>query len=371
MLKNIIFDMGNVLLSWDPDQIVSSYLPEPEQQQLVKKELFGESEWRALDKGEITEQVLIEQVCKRLPNELHEKVVEIMDHWHEYLTPFEESDELIQELKQLGYQIYLLSNASQRFHQYEKEITVFSLFDGKLISADVHLTKPEKGIYQCLFDTFSLNPEECFFIDDMQENIDAAKEVGMDGYCYDGNMEKLRKALTKKGIAVQNKHACWWVSVTEDNQIETLASLAKEIWNQHFVPLIGQKQVDYMLNRFQSHPAMKQQIDQEGYEYFLIGYNDKYVGYTGIKQEDNRLFLSKLYLKKCYRNRGLARKTITFLTDICYQRNLSSIWLTVNRYNHNTIAAYEACGFTKIKEQVTDIGDGFVMDDFVMEKIIK
>lgn len=152
-----------------------------------------------------------------------------------------------------------------------------------------------------------------------------------------------------------------------DAQILTIAGLAKEIWQQHFTPIIGAEQVAYMLERFQSYPALKEQLG-EGYEYFLLNLEGTPIGYSGIHQEDKTLFLSKIYIKKAHRGNGYSSQVIDFYTSLCRERGLSLIWLTCNKNNTNSIGAYEHMGFRKTRTQVADIGNGFVMDDYIMEK---
>lgn len=150
-------------------------------------------------------------------------------------------------------------------------------------------------------------------------------------------------------------------------QAAELAALAKIIWEEHFTPIIGEKQVAYMLDKFQSEHAMRQQMDSEGYEYYFFLWDGEKAGYTGIRKDGDSLFLSKLYVKKEYRGRKISRAAIEFLLDCCHQENLKKIWLTCNKYNSNTLAVYKALGFTVARAQVTDIGEGYVMDDYVLE----
>ncbi len=158
--------------------------------------------------------------------------------------------------------------------------------------------------------------------------------------------------------------------VTEPEQIARLAALAEEIWRQHFTPILKEGQVDYMLDKFQSEHAMKKQMAEDGYRYFFIENESGPVGYTGIKKDGEKLFLSKLYLQQAHRGKGYASCAFAFLEGICREENLSAIWLTVNRYNYDTIEVYKKKGFLVIREQVADIGNGYVMDDYVMEKPI-
>lgn len=152
-----------------------------------------------------------------------------------------------------------------------------------------------------------------------------------------------------------------------DTQVREIADLAKVIWNEHFTPIIGKDQVDYMVEKFQSYPALKEQIS-EGYEYYQIFSSGEFCGYTGIRPgEDNRLFLSKLYLKKESRGHHLATGAFSFLKEICRERGYSAIWLTCNKHNDNSLGVYRHFGFEIIDTQEADIGGGFIMDDYIME----
>ena len=152
-----------------------------------------------------------------------------------------------------------------------------------------------------------------------------------------------------------------------DTQVREIADLAKVIWNEHFTPIIGKDQVDYMVEKFQSYPALKEQIS-EGYEYHQIFSGGEFCGYTGIHPgEDNRLFLSKLYLKKESRGHHLATGAFSFLKEICRERGYSAIWLTCNKHNDNSLGVYRHFGFEIIDTQEADIGGGFIMDDYIMD----
>ncbi|AIQ47145.1 GNAT family acetyltransferase [Paenibacillus sp. FSL R7-0273] len=149
-----------------------------------------------------------------------------------------------------------------------------------------------------------------------------------------------------------------------------VARLAAEIWREYYVSIITMEQIDYMIGRFQSVQAITEQIHQQGYGYYLVHNRDSAVGYFSARQEEGKLFLSKFYIGKEYRGRGYASQAMGFLEQLCQDHSLSHIWLTVNRHNSSSIAVYEKKGFRTVREQVSDIGNGFVMDDFVMEKEI-
>ena len=159
------------------------------------------------------------------------------------------------------------------------------------------------------------------------------------------------------------------LKVNRLEDIQVISEIAYEIWHEHFTPIIGIEQVEYMINKFQCFNAIKEQIDG-GYEYYLFKFKGEFVGYTGMKEIDGKLFLSKLYVKKYYRGMKISKDAIKFMANLCGVKGLDKIWLTVNKNNDNTIAAYEKMGFSKMRMQKTDIGNGFFMDDFIMEKTI-
>jgi GNAT superfamily N-acetyltransferase len=156
------------------------------------------------------------------------------------------------------------------------------------------------------------------------------------------------------------------VKVETDEQIAEVVHLASVIWHEHFTPIIGAAQVDYMLEKFQSESALNTQLSK-GYEYDQILHNHELCGYCGHFQEHGKLFLSKLYLKKECRGQHLSTKTFHFLVQLCRERKLKAIWLTCNKYNTDTLAVYHHLGFKTIDSQVADIGNGYVMDDYILE----
>lgn len=158
---------------------------------------------------------------------------------------------------------------------------------------------------------------------------------------------------------------------TTDYDIKLIANMAEQIWNEAFADIITKQQIDYMIEKFQSYDAIKQQIVHNNYHYTICMIDNEAVGYCGVQpQDDGTLYLSKMYLKKEARGRGLFTETIDMLRRLCKENNIKSIWLTVNKHNARAIAAYEKNGFRNIRSQVADIGNGFVMDDYVYELTI-
>ena len=163
-----------------------------------------------------------------------------------------------------------------------------------------------------------------------------------------------------------------FVPVTTPEQLEAVASLARDIWYEFYVPLIGRAQVDYMVAKFQTAAAMQAQIDQ-GYEYFLVRRQDASgvaadIGYCAIQEQPGRvMFLSKFYLHHAARGSGTGRRCMEFIEGLARRRGLSLLWLTVNKGNPS-VQAYQRLGFRIAADLVMDIGGGFVMDDYRMEK---
>lgn len=154
--------------------------------------------------------------------------------------------------------------------------------------------------------------------------------------------------------------------------VMVVVDLAREIWIDHYTPIIGAKQVEYMLDRFQSADSIRSQLS-EGYEYYLAVADTRQCGYLAVAADvdDSSLMISKIYVRRESRGCGIGRKLLDFAEIICRQRELRSIWLTVNKFNCNSIAWYERVGFVNAGELVQDIGNAFRMDDYKMIKVFQ
>ncbi len=201
MIRNIIFDMGNVLRDFSPMRCILPYV-QGEDALLICEEVFGKEEWRQLDRGVITYEDLVTRVKLRLPERLHDTLDEIIAHWHEYMPEDPEMTELVKALKANGYRMYLLSNASVRFAVYKDSFEALKYFSGTIVSAFYQTLKPEEEIYRILFNTFQLKPEECFFVDDNSDNIEAGRKLGMEGHVFTGDKSALKAAFCDYGIKV-------------------------------------------------------------------------------------------------------------------------------------------------------------------------
>ncbi|MEH6650077.1 MAG: GNAT family N-acetyltransferase [Motiliproteus sp.] len=155
--------------------------------------------------------------------------------------------------------------------------------------------------------------------------------------------------------------------VTTSQDISILVSVAKRIWHEHYTPIIGAAQVQYMLENLHSTDVISKHIDDDNYHYYLLEADDIAVGYFGIQERNNSLFLSKLYVCSSQRGKGFGRQALTFIEQLAKQLGLEAITLTVNKDNSKSIAAYYKLGFIKTGEVCVDIGNSYVMDDLTME----
>ena len=194
MIKNIVFDLGNVILKGSPNIVLEQIKIDKKQYESIKNDFFND--WKSLDLGESTLSEQLEK-CKfdfEIDSEIEEKLL----HYYKY-RPFNvEILELIKELKNKGYKIYILSNNNKEAEKYLLEIPDFKAFDGWIFSCDYQIMKPDPKIYNILFETYNLKPEECFFIDDSIKNIEIGSKLGMAGFVLDYEnigIAELRKEL--------------------------------------------------------------------------------------------------------------------------------------------------------------------------------
>ena len=203
MLRDIIFDMGNVLLRFEPHIFMERLGVAPEDRPLLYREIYHSREWVQMDHGTLREEAAAEIIARRVPERLRDTVDQLVNRWDRPIIEVEGMAELAAELKAMGYKIYLLSNAGLRQHDYWPRVPASQYFDGKLISADVRLLKPDYAIYRLLCDKFSLDPAECFFIDDNPQNIEAAYCCGINGAVFHDDVAVLRRDLNAAGVPVR------------------------------------------------------------------------------------------------------------------------------------------------------------------------
>ena len=203
MIKNILFDMGQVLIRFDQKFFIQRLGIEDADMELLLREVYRSVEWVQMDRGSLREEEAFERIRARLPERLHDAAWKLVIMWDRPILEIDGMYELVEELKGLGYGVYLLSNASVRQHEYWPRIPASRLFDGKLISADVHVIKPQPEIYRLCLEKFNLKAEECFFIDDAPANIEGALQCGIPGAVFHGDAALLRRQLRAAGVPVK------------------------------------------------------------------------------------------------------------------------------------------------------------------------
>lgn len=160
-----------------------------------------------------------------------------------------------------------------------------------------------------------------------------------------------------------------FAQVETPEQIALVAEIAEPIWYATYEPIIGADAVAYMLDKFQSVPAINRQLETEGYVYYLIGLNGEAAGFIGIvPHKEGKMFLSKLYIRPEFRGQGIVREAFSHIAALCRKEGLDKIYLTVNKQNTHAIEVYKHHGFYEIDAVVTDIGCGYVMDDYILQK---
>jgi putative hydrolase of the HAD superfamily len=206
MITNIVFDMGNTLIYWDPSYIAGMEKVPAEEADYFIREMFWGKEWTALDHGTIEDEAAIASINKRLPRHLQPAVRNIVTNWwRNPLLPVPGMEELVRELKAEGYGIYLLSNASLHLHDYFHLLPAHECFDGVIVSADWKQVKPSHELYEIFYRKCSVNPAECIFIDDLPLNVDGALITGMDGIIFHNDTARLRRELKEAGVRVKTE----------------------------------------------------------------------------------------------------------------------------------------------------------------------
>lgn len=196
MLKNIIFDVGDVLLEYRWKDMLCDYGLEESEAERVGNLMFNDELWHVLDLGIKTDREVIDEYKKKYPKDA--EVIEWFITHGEYMH-VQRPDVWyrVHLLKKKGYRIYLLSNYSKNlFNKHTRGATFLDEIDGKVVSYEINVAKPDKGIYMYLLNKYSLNPSECIFFDDRLENIKAAEELGIKSI-HVTSKEKLIEEINK------------------------------------------------------------------------------------------------------------------------------------------------------------------------------
>ncbi len=196
MIKNVIFDFGQVIVSFEPSYMVSKYVIDSEDAALLEAVVFDRLYWDKLDEGTVSDSQVVEEIKTRIPERLYDVAEKIYYNWIYNIPLIDGIVDVISWLKnECGVKLYLLSNISKYFASHKDEFDVFHYFDGLVFSAPLGIVKPQREIFEYITDKYSLNPDESIFIDDNPKNIQAAQEYGIKGYLFDKDTVKLKKYL--------------------------------------------------------------------------------------------------------------------------------------------------------------------------------
>lgn len=203
MIKNIIFDLGNVLLSFKPADYFKTHNYPENMQAVILADIFGSNEWLLLDKGEITTRQAIDGISKNSSLKRAE-ILHIFNLRTDLLFPLDTNVKILPGLKKRGFKLYYLSNfPPDIWDEVRSGYYFFKHFDGGLISGEAGSSKPESKIYELLLEKYSLFPGECLFIDDLEKNVEAARIKGMTGLFTNGSLkieDDVEKVLRSQGI---------------------------------------------------------------------------------------------------------------------------------------------------------------------------
>ena len=194
-IKNVVFDMGNVLMLFDGPYFSAQFTDNEADAAALQCALFGSPAWNLLDSGTISYDTMLRVARAHLDERLWPNLDACFAGWAAYSTPIEETNALAAELMREGYGIYLLSNAGTRIHDQLNHMPAWSLMDGAVVSGEERLMKPDPAIYQLLCERYGLLAEECLFVDDNADNCEGARVAGMRAVRYTGDVAAIREAL--------------------------------------------------------------------------------------------------------------------------------------------------------------------------------
>lgn len=199
MIKNVIFDFGNVIGRFDYREAVNYFTNKNEEQEFLINEVINSPYWIGLgllDSGLVSYDSVIKLINDRTNNK-YSKLVENFIHEHyKYITISEEITNIIKTIKSKGYNLYILSNTSNEVVNYFKDYEIFKYFDGFVLSYKINMLKPYDGIYNYILNKYNLIPNECLFIDDRNDNIKTAQKFGINGAnVQKDNIEDIKRTL--------------------------------------------------------------------------------------------------------------------------------------------------------------------------------
>ena len=198
MIKNLVFDFGQVMIKFDPIYMTEKYIKDKSDVRLVADVVFDRLYWNPLDSGDISDEEVVRLSKERLPERLHAVAEKVYYNWIYNIPEIDGMRELVLYVKEkYKIPVYLLSNISEYFAKNSDKIPAISLFDGCVFSAVEHTVKPQAEIFNILCDRFNLIDKETLFIDDSEINVNGAKSAGLSAYLFDGDVDKLKDCIDK------------------------------------------------------------------------------------------------------------------------------------------------------------------------------
>ena len=189
MIKNIVFDLGNVLISFRPSEYLDKNNYPESYKSIILSDIFRSKEWLMLDNGEITTKEAIDSISGRSSLK-REEIAHIFNLRTDIFFPIDSNVKLLPGLQKRGFRLYYLSNFPlDVFEEIKNGYYFFKYFDGGIISSEVKISKPDNRIYEILFENYLLKAEESLFIDDTEINVKAAEALGMKGIFTGGSTE--------------------------------------------------------------------------------------------------------------------------------------------------------------------------------------
>ena len=378
MISAIIFDMDGVLLDSEPyhDQTTTSILESYGAKgayEAIRPYVGRSSEdmWTAMkqkyDIGASVEDLIELQWKKNIAGlkdsglERSEGLTELLEFCHEK-----------------GIKVAVASSSRQDFVEAVIDhLNLWPYIEVFATGAEVEHGKPMPDIFLLAATRLDVDPERCLVVEDSTAGVQAGRMAGMYTVGYDNPTsggqnvsaaDVVVKKLSEITRIIEQLSTVKLLPVNSPTRKMAVASLAEIIWNEWFPSIISQEQINYMVQKYQSMPAIDEAIEKNGYMYFLLVLGDTPIGYIGVVPEEDALLINKIYLMKPFR--GQRRSNILFdkAEEVAKEKGFTKIRLFVNRHNYNSVRVYLRKGFRIIEEKKTDIGEGFVCDDFLMEK---
>ena len=200
MIKNVIFDCGQVLIRYNEVEIATNFTDNAADAEILGKVGMSRKYWEKFDRGTLLEEDYLKQVKQELPEHLHDAVEKLAEEWVMCCPAMPGMEEIVQDVKKAGKKLYLLSNFNKRLRYEQHYISALKYFDALVISGEINVAKPDKEIYEYLLSTYDLVPDECIFIDDNPANIAMAESLGIHGYLFDFDVLKLREYLKSESL---------------------------------------------------------------------------------------------------------------------------------------------------------------------------